>query len=88
VLIVRHYLGSINHTLMSIDVLKSRKINVLGLIISGHPDPASQSFVSAYSPLPILAQLPELPAIDASSVKEVADTHRRSLLTVLEYANT
>jgi len=33
VLIVRHYLGSINHTLMSIDVLKRREINVLGLII-------------------------------------------------------
>jgi dethiobiotin synthetase len=88
VLIVRHYLGSINHTLMSIDVLKSREINVLGLIISGHPNPASQSFISAYSPLPVLAQLPELPIISASSVREVAHTHRRSLLTVLEYANT
>jgi hypothetical protein len=58
------------------------------LIISGHPNPASQSFISAYSPLPVLAQLPELPIISASSVREVAHTHRRSLLTVLEYANT
>jgi len=87
VLIVRHYLGSINHTLMSIDVLKRREINVLGLIISGHPNPASQSFISGYSPLPILAQLPELPVISASSVREAAHTHRPSLQTVLEYAN-
>ena len=87
VLIVRHYLGSINHTLMSIDVLKRREINVLGLIISGHPNPASQSFISAYSPVPILAQLPELPVISASSIREAAHTHRMSLQTVLEYAN-
>src|SRR5882762_1910720 len=87
VLIVRHYLGSINHTLMSIDILKRRAINLIGLIVSGNPNPASQSFISAYSPLPILAQLPELPVINAASVKEAADTYRRSLLTVLEYAN-
>ena len=87
VLIVRNYLGSISHTLMSIDVLNSREIKVLGLIISGHPNPASQSFISSYSPVPILAQLPELPVINASSVKEVADAHRRSLLTILEHAN-
>src|SRR5882762_4482909 len=83
-LVVRLYLGSINHTLLSIDVLKRREINVLGLIISGHPNPASQSFISAYSPIPILAQLPEMPVISASSVKEVAHTHRTSLQTVLE----
>ncbi|HMI66258.1 MAG TPA: dethiobiotin synthase [Cyclobacteriaceae bacterium] len=87
VLVVRHYLGSINHTLMSIDVLKGREIKVLGLIISGHPNPASQSFISAYSRVPILAQLPEMPVISASSVREVAHTHRTSLQTVLEYAN-
>src|SRR6267142_6230989 len=85
VLIVRHYLGSINHTLMSIEVLKRREINVLGLIISGHANPASESFISAHTPFPILAQLPELPVVDASSVKEVARTHRRSFLTVLDY---
>jgi len=87
VLVVRHYLGSISHTLMSIDVLKGREINVLGLIISGHPNPASQSFISTYSPLPILARLPEMHVISASSVKEVAHAHRTSLQTVLEYAN-
>ena len=87
VLIVRNYLGSINHTLMSIDVLKSREVNVVGMIISGYPNQSSQSFITAYSSIPILAQLPELPVISASSVKEVAHAHRRSLLTVLEYGN-
>jgi dethiobiotin synthetase len=87
VLIVRHYLGSISHTLMSMEILKSRKINVIGLIISGHPNPASEAFIASYSRAPLLARLPELPVISAASIRAVAETHRRSLLTVLEYAN-
>jgi dethiobiotin synthetase len=87
VLVVRHYLGSISHTLMSLEVLKGRGINVTGLIISGHPNPASESFISTYSRVPLLVHLPELPVISAASIRAVAETHRRSLLTVLEYAN-
>ncbi|MBS1647170.1 MAG: dethiobiotin synthase [Bacteroidetes bacterium] len=45
ILVVKHYLGSINHTLLSIEALKKRNINILGIIISGEENPASEEII-------------------------------------------
>jgi dethiobiotin synthetase len=34
VVVSRHYLGSINHTLMTIEILKSKNLNIKGIIFS------------------------------------------------------
>jgi dethiobiotin synthetase len=38
ILVVRHYLGSINHTLLSVKALEVMKIRVAGIIFNGRPD--------------------------------------------------
>ena len=35
IVVARHYLGSINHTLLTIEALQNRKINIAGIIFSG-----------------------------------------------------
>src|SRR3954471_11310026 len=35
IVVSRHYLGSISHTLLTIEALKNRKLNVAGIIFSG-----------------------------------------------------
>jgi dethiobiotin synthetase len=62
ILVSRHYLGSINHTLMSLHLLKQRKIPVLGLIYSGADFPSSSTFISE--------QFPEIPFFHLGEVDE------------------
>ncbi|MCC8425842.1 dethiobiotin synthase [Mucilaginibacter sp. UR6-11] len=49
VLIVKHYLGSINHTLLSLDALKSRNIPLKAIIFNGDSDEWSESVITGYA---------------------------------------
>jgi len=45
VLVVKHYLGSINHTLLSLELLKQKKIKVNTLIFNGNRDEYSEKVI-------------------------------------------
>jgi dethiobiotin synthetase len=60
ILIVKHYLGSINHTLLSIELLKSRGLNLIGLIFNGAPNEASEKIIQTASGVKCLGRIPEL----------------------------
>ena len=45
IVVSRHYLGSINHTLMTIEILKFRNLNVAGIIFSGDENKATESII-------------------------------------------
>jgi dethiobiotin synthetase len=60
VLVVKHYLGSINHTLLSLDILRNRSIPVKGIIFNGEPDKYSEQAISDYWAVPVLGHIPIL----------------------------
>jgi dethiobiotin synthetase len=72
ILVVRHYLGSINHTLASMEVIRARKIKLLGIVVSGTPNAASQSFIEGYSGIKFLTTIPEMPTVTRTSIQEAA----------------
>jgi dethiobiotin synthetase len=45
ILVSRHYLGSINHTMMSLEILKQNKIKLELLVFIGDENPASESII-------------------------------------------
>src|ERR1700761_8219685 len=49
VLVSQNYLGSINHTLLSIAVLKQYGIKIKGIIFNGKTDPDSESYILKYT---------------------------------------
>lgn len=57
VLVSKHYLGSINHTLLTIEALKQRNIPLLGVIFNGNPNPDSESAILTISHLPCLGRV-------------------------------
>ena len=57
ILVVKNYLGSINHTLLSIDALKSRGINIMGIVINEEPHELSESIILQYSGLKLLGRI-------------------------------
>jgi dethiobiotin synthetase len=69
VLVSRNYLGSINHTLLSAEILASRGIRPIGLIFNGEPNRDSETFIEAYTGLPVLGRIACEPRIDSTTIK-------------------
>ena len=70
ILVCKHYLGSINHTLLSLELIKQRKLNFKGIIFTGSQNLASESFILKYSGIKKLGYIPELDKIDSFSIKQ------------------
>lgn len=79
ILVSRHYLGSINHTLLSLEVLRNRGVPLAGLVFSGGRNEESARIISKMGRVPVLATLPELHEITPATLREVVDRTRLTL---------
>jgi dethiobiotin synthetase len=79
ILVSRHYLGSINHTLMSLNVIKSEGLKVEGIIFVGDENKATESIIEKLSGARILGRVPNLTTIDKSTITEVVQSFKSSL---------
>lgn len=79
----RHYLGSINHTLMTLEVLKQRGITVAGILFNGDPHPTTESVIEQMSGVPVIGRIPHLSEVSPTAIEAAADTLRSSLLRAL-----
>lgn len=60
IVVIQNYLGSINHSLLTIDALKNRGIKIKGLVINGAPHEMSEKIIYKFAGVPeILRILPE-----------------------------
>lgn len=57
IFVSRHYLGSINHTLLSLEALKRRKIAIHGIIFVGDPTPDSETIITTMSGVRMLGRI-------------------------------
>ncbi len=79
IVVSRHYLGSINHTLLTIEALKGRKLDIFGIIFSGDEHPSTESVIKKMTGVPILGRIDEEPYIDAHVVGEYAEKFKDAL---------
>lgn len=54
IIVAQIYLGSINHTLLSIQELKRRNIEIIGIVFNGEFTPETENYIQRFSQLPIL----------------------------------
>jgi dethiobiotin synthetase len=87
ILIAQNYLGSINHTLLSIEVVKNRGIVLLGIVMNGTENRSSETFIEQYSKTPIIARIPHLDRLDKNSIATSAEQIKRSLTQYISHAN-
>jgi dethiobiotin synthetase len=73
ILVSRHYLGSINHTLLSVEALKSRSLNILGIIYVGDEHPSTESIIKKMTGSTVLGRISIEPYIDSHVVSEYAE---------------
>ena len=79
ILVSKNYLGSINHTLLSIDVLKSKGIHLLGIIMNGETNKSSETFIEEYAKIPIIARIPHFEIISKNTISCFANTIKDDL---------
>lgn len=72
ILVSRNYLGSINHTLLSIQYLKSNNFKIAGILFNGHPTPSSENYILEYSGLNCIGRIPEISNINPNSIKQLS----------------
>ena len=67
-LVARSGLGTLNHTLLSVEALRQRSIPLLGLVLNGPLHPDNPTTLAALAQAPVLAQLPPLEPLTASGL--------------------
>lgn len=71
ILVSRHYLGSINHTLLTIESLKQKGLDV-ALIFSGNEHPSTEDIILRKTGVKVIGRINEEAAFDQSLIKQYA----------------
>jgi dethiobiotin synthetase len=71
ILVARTGLGTINHTLLSLEALWSRKMPVHGIIFVGEANPDNILTISEFSKVKILGRVPILDSLNPNSLTKV-----------------
>lgn len=80
IIVSRHYLGSINHTLLTIEALQNRKINIAGIIFNGDENKSSEKIILNKTGIKYLGRIENEPYFDKNVIREYADLFREALL--------
>ena len=82
IVVSRHYLGSINHTLLTIEALQNRKIQVAGIIFSGDENTSSESIILSRTAVPLIGRIAQEPYFDTNVISEYAELFSENLLKI------
>ena len=82
VLVTRHYLGSINHTILSWKVLKEAGLNVVAVVISGTPHQSTESHFEAVMDVPFV-RINELDEVNSDTIADEAERLKSSIKALL-----
>ena len=70
IIVFKNYLGSINHTLLTIDKVKSVGLDVLGLLVVGDEVASSEKIIEDTTQTKIIARIPIVEHVNQTWVKE------------------
>ncbi|MDU0371475.1 dethiobiotin synthase [Hymenobacter endophyticus] len=76
VVVSRNYLGSINHTLLTLEALQARGLRVRGLIFNGEPTPATEEFIAEHTGVPLMPRILPEPEVTPTMVSRYAAEFR------------
>lgn len=71
VLCTRTTLGTINHSLLSVEALKARNIPIKGLVFIGEDNSDNIRTIAEFSGVPVLGHMPMMEKINAESLRDM-----------------
>lgn len=72
VVVSRHYLGSINHTLLTVQALKQAGLDSI-ILFNGNENPTTESIITSKSGMPVLGRIPEMETPNKYAIRQIAD---------------
>ncbi len=78
IVVSRHYLGSINHTLLTVNLLKEKGFEV-ALIFSGNEHKTTEDIIKKMTKIPVIGRIEEEPYFDKNVIKEYAELFKGKL---------
>ena len=82
IVVSRHYLGSINHSLMTLQILKDKGFRPV-ILFNGNEHPTTESIIAEMSECEILGRIDNEPYFDQNVIKEYADLFKEKLKKLL-----
>tara|TARA_B110000444_G_scaffold256732_1_gene293693 strand:- start:3994 stop:4605 length:612 start_codon:yes stop_codon:yes gene_type:complete len=79
ILVSRNYLGSINHTILSVEALKNRNIPIKGIIFNGSENKDTESIIISMCGVPCLGRVDEEENIDENVILKYAQRFKEAL---------
>ncbi len=79
ILVSRHYLGSINHTLLSIEIMKQHNISIHGIVYVGEEIQGTKKIIEHISKIPTLLEIPIFQNLSEKNVIDYIDIHRENI---------
>ncbi|MCF7559733.1 dethiobiotin synthase [Sabulilitoribacter multivorans] len=78
IVVSRHYLGSINHSLLTINTLKEKGFDV-SVIFSGNEHKSTEDIIKKMTNVTVIGRIDEEPYFDRNVIKEYAEMFRNKL---------
>lgn len=78
IVVSRHYLGSINHTLLTVNLLKAKGFDV-SILFSGNEHKTTESIITEMTKVPVIGRIDEEPYFDKNVVREYAELFKERL---------
>jgi dethiobiotin synthetase len=69
-IVARSGLGTINHTLLTVEALRRRLLTVAGVVMVGEPNDDNRLAIEHYGRVSVVGELPRLPSITPAHVQE------------------
>jgi len=78
IVVSRHYLGSINHTLLTVNILKEKGFQV-SIVFSGEEHKTTEDIIKKMTKVSIIGRIDEEPYFDKNVILEYADMFKDKL---------
>ncbi len=75
IVVARSGLGTINHTLLTVERLRERGIEILGVVMNGPINPSNRESLEHYGNINVLAEIPHVDSISHDSIKLLFEQH-------------
>ena len=81
IVVSRHYLGSINHTLLTVNLLKEKGFDV-AIVFSGNEHKTTEDIIKRMTNVSVIGRIDEEPYFDKNVVREYAELFKEKLLNL------
>lgn len=84
ILVSKNYLGSINHTMLTIKALENNNLKVSGIIFNGEENPSTENWIQNFTKIPIIGRINWEDDLNPKIIKNYAENFKENLLKIIQ----